>query len=121
MNCTKCSMENIKTFHIKEWDGYHIRCEKCGALLARKTYFDVVMDFINDCCEVSPPIREQASNLYQAYAKWAEQNNQPLMTLTKFGRVLSEDFLIRQPFFLEKTATSRCLYYQGLKLKEKGE
>lgn len=52
---------------------------------------DVISAFLDACCIVGGCQRQvKASHLYAAYAKWAEENNEYLMSNTKFGTELTK-------------------------------
>jgi len=53
---------------------------------------DVISAFIDACCIVDGGNQNQvrASRLYAAYAKWAEENNEYLMSSTKFGTEMAK-------------------------------
>lgn len=61
-------------------------------LMATDTYrveSDVLGAFIEECCELGG-YEEQASLLYRAYRKWAEDNGEYVLTNTAFGRRLED-------------------------------
>jgi putative DNA primase/helicase len=51
---------------------------------------DTVGRCIDEICFQGPNARSSATELYQAYAKWAEQNGETPMSQTMFGRKLTE-------------------------------
>lgn len=69
-----------------------------------KSEMDVIGSFIEECCASSNG-QVKASDLFQAYTKWAENNNEYKMSNTKFGKEISKRF--------EKTK-SYGIYYKGL-------
>lgn len=71
---------------------------------------DTIAQFVEECCEVNPIHKEQASLLYQVYAQWAKNNNEYLYTNTKFGREMAKKF---------EKKHSNGIYYAGLSLKER--
>jgi putative DNA primase/helicase len=53
---------------------------------------DVLAAFIDECCETgttTPPLRESARALFQAYRRWSESNSETAMNQTAFGIRLS--------------------------------
>lgn len=56
-----------------------------------RSEMDVVSAFLSDCCTVGSG-REKSSDLYQAYTKWADQNNEYKMSNRRFGRELAKQF-----------------------------
>lgn len=73
-----------------------------------RTEMDVVELFIEECCVRKDGERGKASDLYNVYASWAKDNNQYLMSNTKFGKELSQKF---------QKITSNGVHYIGIKLK----
>jgi putative DNA primase/helicase len=55
-----------------------------------KSESDTIAAFIEDCCEVDSTYTELGGRIYQAYARWAKDNGEYVITNTKFGRDLSE-------------------------------
>ncbi|MDO6451745.1 phage/plasmid primase, P4 family [Oceanobacillus profundus] len=77
----------------------------------RKTYrteMDAVELFIEECCVRKNGEREKSSDLYSIYKSWAKDNEQYLMSSTKFGREMSNKF---------QKITSNGVHYVGIKLK----
>ncbi|AXF54597.1 phage/plasmid primase, P4 family [Salicibibacter kimchii] len=73
-----------------------------------RTEMDVIESFIEDCCIRRNGEREKGSDLYNVYHGWAKDNNQYLMSSTKFGKEMKNKF---QHF------KSSGVYYAGLSLK----
>ena len=73
-----------------------------------RTEMDAVELFIEECCVRKDGEREKASNLYGIYKSWAKDNEQYLMSSTKFGREMSNKF---------QKITSNGVHYVGIKLK----
>ncbi|MFQ3845099.1 phage/plasmid primase, P4 family [Staphylococcus pseudoxylosus] len=53
---------------------------------------DSIASFINDCCELNPMQKIKSSELFSAYDRWAKDNNQHIMSSTKFGREMAKRF-----------------------------
>lgn len=53
---------------------------------------DVVAAFIEDSCILDETAEVKASDLYSEYAKWASENNQFMMSSTKFGIEIAKRF-----------------------------
>ncbi len=53
---------------------------------------DVISAFLGACCTLDPKGREKASDLYQAYDKWATENNEYVMPSRKFGQEMGKRF-----------------------------
>jgi putative DNA primase/helicase len=51
---------------------------------------DTLGAFLEDCCEVGEEFVEPASELYQVYAKWADEGGEYKMSQTRFGREMEE-------------------------------
>lgn len=73
-----------------------------------RTEMDVVELFIEECCIRKSGERAKASDLYSVYSSWAKDNNQYLMSSTKFGKEMSNKF---------QKITSNGVHYIGIKLK----
>lgn len=73
-----------------------------------RTEMDVVELFIEECCIRKSGERAKASDLYSVYSSWAKDNNQYLMSNTKFGKEMSNKF---------QKITSNGVHYIGIKLK----
>lgn len=72
---------------------------------------DVISAFLDACCIVGGCQRQvKASHLYASYAKWAEANNEYLMSSTKFGTELTRRGKV------EKKKTGDGIYYIGVSL-----
>lgn len=69
---------------------------------------DPVEQFIEECCYRKDGEREKASDLYRVYRSWAQENQQYLMSNTKFGREMSNKF---------QKITSNGVHYVGIQLK----
>ena len=70
------------------------------------------MDVINaflEACVVDGPGGVQASQLYKAYANWAEENNEYVMSGTKFGKEMGKK--------IQKVHTMTGCIYPGIMLK----
>jgi len=69
---------------------------------------DVTECFVDDCCVRKSGEREKSSDLYRVYASWAKENNQHIMSSTRFGKELSNKF---------QKISSNGIYYVGVELK----
>lgn len=82
----------------------------------RKEYrgeMDTLEAFIDECCIRETDSTVTAKALYQIYRDWASENNQYLMSNTKFGREMGKKF--------EKHKTAAAINYKGLTLTEEYE
>lgn len=73
-----------------------------------KSEMDVITAFIDECCIVSAGESVKAKDLYQAYKRWAIENEQFLMSNTKFGREIGMKY--------RKERGRQGNIYKGLKL-----
>jgi putative DNA primase/helicase len=73
-----------------------------------RTEMDVVELFIEECCIRKSGEREKASDLYAVYSSWAKENNQHLMSNTKFGKEMAQKF---------QKVTSNGVRYLGIQIK----
>jgi len=71
---------------------------------------DVIEQFIEDECIVSEGERVGAKELYTAYKKWADESGEYEMSMTKFGKKMTDKF---------EKKKSGSMYYLGINLKEK--
>lgn len=70
---------------------------------------DVIEAFISESCVVGDEYKIKASELFDAYKKWADEtNNWEGMSNTKFGMEITKRF--------KKSKTKRGIYYYGLDL-----
>lgn len=69
---------------------------------------DVISAFVDDRCELGEGCYERSSDLYAAYSKWCEANNEYKMSNTKFSVELEKRF--------GKIARKDGKYFLGLKL-----
>ncbi len=76
---------------------------------------DLILEFIEDCCEVKDEYQESATELYTTFETWFEENiggkNTPKQR--KFGDLMTKKF--------EKKKVGGRVRYFGLKLKSKDE
>ena len=70
---------------------------------------DVVSAFLEACCVLGDG-REKTTDLYQAYVKWADENNEYKMSSRKFGQEMAKRF--------ERTKSNGACYYSGLLLAD---
>ena len=73
-----------------------------------RSEMDVISAFLSECCIIGGAGTERAKSLFQAYAKWAKENNEYEMKSTKFGIELGKRF--------EKYHTRSGWYYRGIAL-----
>ncbi|MCH5463223.1 DNA primase, partial [Secundilactobacillus sp. HBUAS58055] len=71
---------------------------------------DVTSEFIEECCTTGEHEMGRASQIYQRYKQWANDNSQYLMNSTKFGKEMGQKF--------EKKHDMQGTYYVGLSLNE---
>jgi putative DNA primase/helicase len=69
---------------------------------------DVIGSFLDDCCDLAPTIEVSATDLYQAFKRWAKDNGEYELSQTAFGRRLDE-----RGFSVRKSGVK---YRQGLRL-----
>lgn len=53
---------------------------------------DSIAMFIKECCDVNPLQKIKASELFNAYDRWAKENHQHIMSSTKFGREMAKRY-----------------------------
>lgn len=75
-----------------------------------KSEMDVISGFLDACCEITSYGTERAKDLFQAYARWARENNEYEMKSTKFGIEMGKRF--------SKERTSRGWVYRGIQLAD---
>ena len=51
---------------------------------------DVIGEFVNQSCEISPDATATAAELYERYLKWCEKNGEKPVSQKMFGRKLGE-------------------------------
>ncbi|MDA2933439.1 phage/plasmid primase, P4 family [Acidobacteria bacterium AH-259-D05] len=51
---------------------------------------DVLGTFVSECCSTGSALHESASNLYEAYKEWAEENGEYTFSQKRLGKYLSE-------------------------------
>lgn len=71
---------------------------------------DIVETFCKDCVLKRPNAREKATDVFEAYRKWAIAGNEWCMTQSKFGIEMGKKF--------EKKNINGYVYYLGLLLKK---
>ena len=69
---------------------------------------DEIENFILDCCQLSPHLKEKASQLYSAYVTWKIAKHERPLSSTLFGRRLNSKY--------EKEHDRTGWWYQGLAL-----
>jgi len=74
---------------------------------------DLLADFIEERCYISPESRVQASDLYDAFKAWFEENVSKKASISqkKFGKLMKGRF---------EKVKSGIFYYQGLRLLTQG-
>jgi phage/plasmid-associated DNA primase len=80
------------------------------ATQAYRCEMDVVAQFLEECCESSKNAEIGATELYQAYKRWCENNGERYEKQTSFGLQLVE-----KGYTKEKTRT--VIKYRGIQLK----
>jgi len=70
---------------------------------------DVIERFLEECTLTKPEAKVKASELYQEFKKWAEENGEPTLSSTSFGRRMGEKGFIKQRL-------TNGVYYLGLGL-----
>lgn len=78
------------------------------ALKEYRSEMDVVSAFLSACCTMGEG-REKPSDLYQAYNKWASENNEYIMSSRKFGQEIAKRF--------EGTKSGSTRYYIGVTIQ----
>lgn len=73
-----------------------------------RSEMDVISAFIAECCQTGARFTEKAKDVFQAYAKWARENNEYEMKSTKFGIEMAKRF--------EKQRMRDGIIYKGLQL-----
>jgi putative DNA primase/helicase len=66
--------------------------------------------FLEECCKRDPYAMIQASHLYEAYKKWAENNNEHIISMRSLGMRLAESGM-------DKTRLSSGNHWLGIALK----
>lgn len=100
---------------LVEWkkQGLNPPPEVQNATLEYRKDEDVLQGFIEDCLEKAQNHSISASELYDFYKLYCEQNGTVLLTSTTFGKKMSTD----KGF--EKTKSMGKMFYVGVKIKEK--
>ncbi|WP_154836187.1 phage/plasmid primase, P4 family [Staphylococcus pasteuri] len=75
-----------------------------------RTEMDSIVAFIEECCETNPMKKIKASELFNAYDRWAKDNHQHIMSSTKFGREMVKRF--------NKNKYNGTMHYYGLTLTD---
>lgn len=91
-------------------EGLNPPAEVENAVKEYKSEMDVISAFLSECTDGVDFKDTKASEMYHAYVKWAEENNEYKMSNTKFGKELSERF--------ERIKTNTGWYYRGVGLKD---
>lgn len=74
-----------------------------------KSEMDVITAFLEECTIMGPG-EIKAGDLYKAYAKWADENNEFKMSNTMFGKEVGLRY--------EKVRTRNGFVYQGIRLED---
>ena len=74
-----------------------------------KSEMDVISAFLEDCI-IQGPGETKASELYKAYADWAEENGEYKMSNTMFGKEVGLRY--------ERVKRRDGWFYQGLRLND---
>ena len=82
-------------------------------IVQKETYeyrkeMDVITLFIDECCILDAKAEVKTNEIYKAYKDWAIENNQYVMSSTKFGRELGSKF--------EKRKIMGVRIYKGIKV-----
>ncbi len=77
-----------------------------------KSEMDVISAFLEDCTSQGPG-EVKASELYRAYADWAEQNGEYKMSNTMFGKEVGMRY--------ERRKTMHGWFYQGIRLNNESK
>ena len=82
-------------------------------IVQKETYeyrkeMDVITLFIDECCILDAKAEVKTNEIYKAYKNWAIENNQYVMSSTKFGRELGSKF--------EKRKIMGVRIYKGIKV-----
>ena len=86
-----------------------------------KLDMDVIAAFIEECTEMGPG-ETRATDIYQVYKDWARDNEQYVMSNTKFGTVsppvscLTNPSLSRTPSLGSTVVTKRALFKRAISL-----
>jgi putative DNA primase/helicase len=73
---------------------------------------DIIGEFLDECCIFGPQFSEDCKPLFEAYTKWAEENNERAFSQKRLGRCLSERG------FMRSRNRQGGKAWDGLKLKE---
>ena len=68
---------------------------------------DVIGSFVASCCREVEQGEAEASLLYGEYVRWAQENNEYKMSMTKFGKEIKERFRA-------KKNSAGSIVYKGL-------
>lgn len=74
---------------------------------------DVVQSFCKDCVKKRPTGKTRASEMYNAYKRWANNGNEFMMSKNKFGLEMGKKY--------DKRNVNGYIYYIGCELKEADE
>jgi putative DNA primase/helicase len=61
-----------------------------AATAAYQEEMDPLGSFLTECCTLSPRVQTPASDLFDTYTKWCQENGEEAMTQTAFGRRLGD-------------------------------
>jgi putative DNA primase/helicase len=77
---------------LSDWQatGLQVPAEVRAATSDYKRDMDVIGQFIDEQCTLSPAHEAFAKELYAAYKKWCEENNEYILTQRRFGDHLTE-------------------------------
>lgn len=91
-------------------EGLEMPSKVQDAVKEYRSEMDVISAFLEVCVEEDRCENVRSSELYKAYAKWAEENNEYKMSNTKFGTEMVQRF--------ERGKSNGVIIYKGLKLVE---
>ena len=80
------------------------------ATKAYRQEMDIIESFLQDCVKIVPNGREKANDVFLAYKKWAQDNNEYLMPESKF-----KSDMTKHNFALKKDSNDGWVYV-GIKL-----
>lgn len=98
----------------KQWQeqGLGMPEEVAAAVKEYRGEMDTLAQFFTDCCILSPSVFAAASQLYEAYQKWADMSGERAVTQRVFGSKLSERGLEKR-----RGGKSGNFVYSGIALR----
>lgn len=94
-----------------KWQKYGLQTPEIikSASKGYREEMDVINQFINERCEVAIGFSTKAGDLYKNYSEWAKENNQYVMSSTKFGTEMRDKF--------NKKRVTSGYVYEGIQLR----